>query len=191
MMFRPLPTEDFEVHSPITIFEQKADDECTSCAISAIAEDVLRIPIDSSFLYQNSKDSEFGIKPRTAIKAVLSKGVKTQYGTVVLPFYDYSRVWGFSLFNECRKEMYHNNVSLFVGIQWQPEWTFITDGIVSMVDKWVTYMPHAVKVFGQKNINGIIYLKVQNSEGVESGDNGVWYFPKEVADKFSFVYKLT
>lgn len=189
-MFRCLPKEDFEVCAPLEIKSQDRPDKCTSCALAAIAEDKLGVLIDDGYIYDNSIRDDFGIKPSNAIASVVDKGVRTQTGSIFHPFSRAKKVWGWSLFDECREVMFYEKKSLFCGIYWQPEWTFIKDGMATPVENWTKFMPHAFKVFGQKNINGIIYLKVQNSQGIESGDNGIWYFPKEVADKFSFVYKL-
>lgn len=190
MIFGTLPTEDFEVCVPLRIHEQKELDACSSNAIAAIAEDVLESPVDSEYIYANAKDTEFGIKTSLAVKRVIETGVQIQDGSIVYPFSQSSYIWGWSLFNEARKSMYRDRRSLLCTIYWQSEWGMQEKGITFMTSQWQTFMPHTVKIFGQKKINGIIYLKVQNSEGSNSGDNGIWYFPKEVADKALSIYKL-
>lgn len=186
-----LPQEDFTVCEPLEIKNQDKVDECTSCALAAIAEDKLNVLVDDDYIYENSQHDDFGIKPSIAVQAVIEKGVRTKTGSIFHPFAKAKKVWGWSLFNRCREIMFDEKLSLFCGIYWQPEWTFVTDGIVFPVETWMKTMPHAFKVYGQKRINGILYLKVQNSQGEESGDKGIWYFPKEVADRMNFVYKLT
>lgn len=41
---------------------------------------------------------------------------------------------------------------------------------------------HAIKIRGQKKINGEVYLKVQNSWGRDIGETGIFYFPRKVVN---------
>ena len=67
------------------------------------------------------------------------------------------------------------------GVMWRPEWTYAPNGIIPEA----TYTTpagdgHALKICGQKIINGQFYLVVQNSWGEQYGDKGYYYFPRSV-----------
>lgn len=191
LLFKRTPTENFEVHKPLTIFEQDRADKCTSCSLSAIAEDILEEPIDDSYLFDLAKiDGQFGIKPSHALETLFQYGVKTKSGTICKPFSKAVPIDSWFQFETVRKTMFYNKRSLWIGIHWQPEWTFVKDGILFEVPDWKTYLPHAMKIFGQVEINGIMYIKAQDSRGLKSGDQGIWYLPKEVIEKLPFVYEL-
>lgn len=187
MFCSPLPQEDFAVSSPLRVHSQKEYDECTSCALASIAEDILHKPVDPSFIYKNSKDNKFGISPQAAMQAVIDHGVLCEDGTIEFPFHDYRRVWGLSLRKSMIRTMYNKNKSLFVGLYWQPYWGEGSN-IAYHGDKIETFLPHAVKSFGQQKKDDIMYIKVLNSMGEQSGDKGVWLIPDTI--KFNFAYEL-
>lgn len=73
-----------------------------------------------------------------------------------------------------------------IGLFWHDEWTEATGGLIP------TIMPtgtsgggHDMAIIGQKTINGILYLILQQSWGPTAGDNGVYYFPREIIDAIS------
>lgn len=68
-----------------------------------------------------------------------------------------------------------------VGAIWKDAWTYDEDGVITPVDQGGAF-GHAFKVFGQKVIKGEIYLCAQLSNG-DCGDNGIYYFPREVVNK--------
>lgn len=76
-------------------------------------------------------------------------------------------------------------VTAFCGIYWQPVWDFSDKGRCENFggDK---SRPHAIKILGQKTIDGVPYLVVQNSWGESFGDGGLFYFSREVANKLMF-----
>lgn len=76
--------------------------------------------------------------------------------------------------------------SIFAGIFWQPEWTNAPGGICEAPLNNLRTYPHAIKIFGQKTINGKIYLKVQNSWGTSVGDNGIYYLSREATKMLIF-----
>lgn len=183
---------NFEVAAPLRIQTQTIADECTSCALAAIAEDVLKVPVDPNFIYQNSSDGQFGITADQAISAVLNKGVVPLGETqVVFPFKNSTWAWPWIFrFDSIISLMQKNQRSVFAGIYWQDEWFNIPGGVMTVPSEWTTYFAHAFKIFGAAEINGKIYLKVQNSLGPDKGDHGIWYMPKEVATKLNFAYQL-
>ena len=183
---------DFNVAEPLRIINQSKADECTSCALASIAEDILKLPVDPNYIYSNSSDGSFGITPEVALNAVINKGVEMEgTSTPVYPFTDYksSLPWIFR-FDSIIRMMKKNNRSFFCGIYWQSEWDSSSDGIMTAKTQGLNWFPHAIKIYGIITINGIIYLKVQNSLGDSKGDHGIWYMPREVATKLTFAYQL-
>lgn len=79
-------------------------------------------------------------------------------------------------FDSIRQILWANKlggVTAFVGLYWQPEWTYAQGGICAFFGNDRS-LPHAIKIFGQKTINGVVYLMVQNSWGKEVGDQGIF-----------------
>mgnify|MGYP001566113435 FL=1 len=93
----------------------------------------------------------------------------------------------YDIFDDIRSTMWHfrdERRSVVTGCLWRYEWNqnaviskeYSTDGV-----------PHAFKIFGQKTIDGEPYLIAQLSNGKELGDQGLFYFPREVVNKeFTF-----
>jgi len=79
-----------------------------------------------------------------------------------------------------------NKCSILTGVIWQKEWTYSENGIIQK-EEGTKLEGHAIKIFGQKIIDGEIYLMAQLSNGIEIGDKGIFYFPKEVINScFTF-----
>lgn len=183
---------DFEVVKPLRILTQSKPDECTSCALASIAEDVVKAPVDPLYIYGNSADGQFGITPNMAVSGVLSKGVLLEGVNIpVFPFKTErcSLPWIFQ-FDSIIRMMRRNNRSVFAGCYWQSEWDVATDGVMKVPAQWNTWFAHAFKIFGVKQINGIMYLMVQNSFGSQKGDGGIWYMPREIASRLNFAIQL-
>lgn len=72
--------------------------------------------------------------------------------------------------------------SLVGGVSWQSAWTDMADGLINE-DTGEEGFGHALKIYGQKIINGIPYLKVQLSNGTAIGDKGIFYFSRDVVNK--------
>ncbi len=68
-----------------------------------------------------------------------------------------------------------------VGAMWRREWINAPAGVVQKEYKQGGF-GHAFKIFGQKVINGEIHLVAQLSNG-PIGDNGIYYFPREVVNR--------
>lgn len=73
-----------------------------------------------------------------------------------------------------------------VGFYWLPSFTYAPNGIIPNDTSRSTRegSGHNVRARGQKTINGIPYLIIQNSYGTGVGDNGLHYFPREVINKY-------
>lgn len=72
--------------------------------------------------------------------------------------------------------------TIVTGTLFRNEWFSSKSGIIPM-GYGSDGVPHAFKIFGQKVIDGKLYLVAQLSQGVEYGDNGLFYFPREVVNK--------
>lgn len=69
--------------------------------------------------------------------------------------------------------------SVICGVEWHPEWTIVPGGVIKQIHTSQGF-GHAFKIFGQKKIEGIMYLRAQLSNGDAIGDKGVFYFSREV-----------
>lgn len=101
----------------------------------------------------------------------------------------YLTVEGPSLFDAIRSALWTHRAehrTVAVGAKWRPEWTVAKDGYIP--ESYGTEgFGHAFKIFGQKMRNGVPYLVAQLSNGIEIGDQGIFYFPKDIVDR-EFVY---
>lgn len=87
-------------------------------------------------------------------------------------------------FDNIRAVLWKNRLkkqSLIAGTMWRDSWTDAPGGVIPETG-WENDAGggHAIKIFGQKNINGKLYLIIQNSWGEDVGDNGLFYFPRSV-----------
>jgi len=99
---------------------------------------------------------------------------------------------GQDLFNSIVIGLYDNrqtNTTAICGVYWQPEWTYASGGVVKHLGDNKS-LPHAIEAIGQRIIDGVPHLIIQNSWGEGVGDKGLYYFPKEVVNQFLFAYAL-
>ena len=94
-------------------------------------------------------------------------------------------------FDNIRAAMYQNideHRSVLTGVMWRDSWTNAPKGFIpANYDPTEPGDGHAIKIFGQMNINGVLYLVCQNSWGTDVGDGGLFYFPREVVNaEFTF-----
>ena len=82
---------------------------------------------------------------------------------------------------------YRNKKCLVLtGVVWESEWTNAPYGKIPK-EKGGALFGHAIAIIGQKIIQGEPYLVAQLSNGTDIGDNGLFYFPKEVVNRtFNF-----
>lgn len=87
-------------------------------------------------------------------------------------------------FDNCRSVLFMHlgeRDSILTGCMWRDSWSKSPLGVIPK-----TYdnneSGHAIKIFGQKTINGEIYLVAQLSDGVGFGDKGYFYIPRDVAN---------
>jgi hypothetical protein len=88
-------------------------------------------------------------------------------------------------FNNFRSVLWNNlkeRRSILTGCIWRESWNTAANGIIPKVYE-DTGSAHAFKIFGQKTINGEVYLIMQGSDGVNAGDNGLFYFSRDTVNK--------
>ena len=89
------------------------------------------------------------------------------------------------IFDKIRSTLWknrHEKRSIVTGCTWRPGWIGAKDGIIPK-DYPDRGFGHAFKIFGQKKINGEIYLMAQLSNGKGVGDQGIFYFSREVVNR--------
>jgi len=77
--------------------------------------------------------------------------------------------------------------SILTGVFWRDAWRQAKEGIITEEESAKT-TPHALKICGQKIINGEPYLVGQLSGCKDEGNNGLFYFPKMVINR-DFIYE--
>jgi hypothetical protein len=96
----------------------------------------------------------------------------------------------YDTFDNFRMTLWQNKEeqrSILTGAFWKPEWTSAPKGIIPKKELGRIGMAHAFKIFGQTVIDDEIYLMAQLSNGVDIGDKGIFYFPREVVNR-EFIY---
>lgn len=69
------------------------------------------------------------------------------------------------------------------GLFWHDEWTETIGGIVQdQMPMSANGGGHNMAIIGQKTINNELYLIFQQTWGSNAGDNGFYYFPREIVD---------
>lgn len=114
---------------------------------------------------------------------------------------------GSDVFDNMRSVMYMNRAeqrSIITGVLWHSSWIFAPDGIIPLTG-WEndTSSGHALKIFGwiwlpdPVENTGVknLYLAAQLSNSSDIGDSGVFYFRRELVNKFftfgAFTFKDT
>ncbi len=71
--------------------------------------------------------------------------------------------------------------TIVTGALWRSEWLNAPNGVIP--DEYGDDgFGHAFKIFGQKNINGKLYLMAQLSQGPYVGDGGIFYLSRKVVN---------
>ena len=92
----------------------------------------------------------------------------------------------FDSFRSALWQFRNKRCSILTGVKWQREWTAAEGGIIPK-EMGTQTGGHALKIFGQKIIDGEIYIVAQLSNGIEIGDKGIFYFPRKVINRdFTF-----
>lgn len=98
----------------------------------------------------------------------------------------YFRVDGpYDIFDNIRAAMWQHRAekrSIVVGAKWRTEWTNAPGGVIPEV--YGNYgFGHAFKIYGQKTINAQLHLVAQLSNGKDIGDEGIFYFNRNVVNR--------
>lgn len=92
------------------------------------------------------------------------------------------------LFDSIRNIIQIERVGLVAGVYWQPEWqgaVIPKEGPYKKVNPHQVYIRPAQKILPGESEPRLV---IQNSYGPGFGDNGLFYFPREVVNKFLFSY---
>lgn len=73
-----------------------------------------------------------------------------------------------------------NDCTIVTGVKWRFAWIEAKGGIITEANG--DGFGHAFKIFGQKVINGELFLVAQLSNGTQVGDKGLYYFNREVTN---------
>lgn len=91
----------------------------------------------------------------------------------------------YDLFDNLRSHLWQHradNSTIVTGAMWRSLWTEAPGGVILK-----TQVPgesgHAFKLYGSEIINGEPYIIAQLSNGVDIGDRGRFYFPREVINR--------
>jgi hypothetical protein len=195
--------------STLEIKNQEKTDFCLGCAIASFAEKVLGEPCDEAYSYAAGKKfsgqplKKWGVPPKAALMGVIKYGVlPSRYSpySIAKNTRDFLADWNnwkslekytvkpFKSFKKIRwniDEVLEKD-SLILGVYWQQDWDN-SPYIGKPNDTWNKLEPHEVLAIGMENN----YLVIQNSKGVDKGDNGLWYLPKESYNYISHAYILS
>lgn len=93
------------------------------------------------------------------------------------------------LFDSIRDIIQTQKVGIVAGVYWQNGWT--RNAVIPKTGKYLEVNPHQIYIRpAQKVINGEVYLVCQNSYGDKVGDKGLFYFPREIINRFMFAYAV-
>ena len=199
----PLPDE--YIISPLSIKNQGQTDFCTAAATCALAEAQDGVKFSFEWFFSRyGKPGVYGANLRTAMKAVLSGFIPADKAPFTISDKDRDFLadknnWPYNLnimastygkhrffnvdgnFESIKRVLWANRNekrAILTGVMWYDEWTYSKDGYVSPAYNIQAGL-HAIAIIGFKGE----YLIVQNSYGEDIGDNGLFYFSKEIFDR--------
>lgn len=91
----------------------------------------------------------------------------------------------YDLFDNIRAAMWQNRSerrSILTGCMWSQAWIDAPHGVIPK-EVIPGEFGHAFKICGQDSINGELHLVAQLSGGTSVGDQGLYYFPREVVNR--------
>ncbi len=89
------------------------------------------------------------------------------------------------VFDNLRSALWLNRMSrvaIFTGAIWRYSWVVAPGGIIPTIYE-SNGSGHAFEIIGQKTIAGEIYIVMRSSDGPSTGDNGFYYFNRQVVNK--------
>ena len=170
------------------ILDQGSAAHCTAYSAVSIRQSETSRVYDPEGQWQEELEmgaTEEGTDLQTQLATGVDKGFTFQNsssrGDNASAYFWITKNNGLDIFDSMRRAIQDMKRPLTAGIMWKNEWDNMSGGIIK--DTGQTNLGgHAVKIAGWKQINGIPYLVIQNSWGVSMGDNGLFYFPREVAN---------
>lgn len=126
-------------------------------------------------------ETEASVGVETGFMPVVGSGIPV-YTDRASAYFWVHKAPSLDMFDSIRTTITQIRQPLMCGIAWYADWNTAPGGIVPYSFKHLMG-GHALKIAGWKTINDIPYLAIQNSWGEDVGDNGVFYFPREVANK--------
>ena len=208
---------NFRTSEPLRIKDQKDTDKCTSYALTAVSEDQEGVELNPDYQFTKTKELEgeyesWGADLRTACKSAVKFGSLEEKDKPSIDGNDRNwRLWPedlwklseihkkqsylkvdgpYDLFDNFRASIWamrKEKRSIITGVLWRSVWSGVPNGIIPKFITEKQGFGHAFKVFGWKEINGESYLVAQLSNGVDFGDNGIFYFPRIVVNR-EFTY---
>lgn len=201
--------DNFIVKEPLTVFDQQKTPFCGSCAATSIGEDYFGVEFEPSYTHAKVCQLQgqvmlhgitmdmvceavrvFGLLPRSCSPySIESKPpsfladwknwdssldkIASQYKAK-----SYKPVIGFESGFELVRYALSKGHSVLCGVYWQQQWD--SETYIDSEYQKLKFMPHAVKAYGQKIVDGKPYIKLLNSRGTSRGENGSVYVSKKI-----------
>lgn len=120
---------------------------------------------------------------------IFRKGTWPDHADRIAQFHKKETFWKvvgrYDVFDNIRTALWqHRNSksSIVTGALWRNEWLDAPGGVIPK-EYGDEGFGHAFKIYGQKFINGELYLVAQLSQGNKVGDKGIFYFSREVTNR--------
>lgn len=201
-----VPLKDFII-GKAGIKDQGPTFRCSGYATAVTLEPWEGVSLSGDYIYAKAKqienDTSNGANLRSVAKAVLNYGAveEKDWKELNISDQDIRQWWGLlrydglafqhkqksylflnnSDFDTVLAEIWEHQQRIVVGTTWLSSWT---NSPTIYQDGGVEVGGHALSACGQKIINGVRYIAVQNSYGEKIGDHGIQYFSKEMWDKY-------
>ncbi len=149
----------------------------------------LRDACKSAVIYGSLPLDGFKMLKGITRSAILRKESWPEHAGEVAKFHKKETFWSvtgkYDVFDNIRVALWQhraNKCSILTGAMFRNEWIESQNGIIPK-QYGDNGFGHAFKIFGQKNIDGELYLMAQLSQGAYVGDGGIFYFPRSVVNK--------
>lgn len=165
--------------------------QCTAYSACATQSSQHGIEFDTQWFFDQEgqvagKTNPFGYDLRVEMSTGCKAGFKPLLGGNPTDYVEgsYFAVDGpYDLFDNIRSAMWQSQNEkkcVIAGTMWYSDWNFQS---VVRPGQYPTGL-HAIKIAGWETINDIPYLVVQNSFGRDYGDLGLYYFSREMTNKY-------
>jgi hypothetical protein len=174
------------------ILDQGNSEKCTAYSAVAVRQSMKAVAYDPDIQWQEEL-KEMGLISANGsdIKTQMATGKDLGFTPVdsqtrqdnATAYFWVTTGGGLDLFDAIRQTVNQIQAPLTAGLTWYENWNApILQGVVP--DNYgIVLGGHAIKIAGWKTINGYPYLVIQNSWGTGVGDNGLFYFSREVTNK--------